>query len=105
MKIAVITYGTAQLFKSRKQATRFFKLAMLGCEGAERDRYSNVYFSLEAGETWRIKDREDLPPFVVDDPRELRLMKERGQFDLAKCLEASKAVYGTGRDFWNKETA
>lgn len=105
MKIAVITYGRAQLFSSRKKATRFFKLAMLGCEGAERERYSNVYFALEAGESWRIKDRDDLPPFVVDDPQELRRMKEAGTFDLVKCLEAAIAEYGTESDFWNRETA
>ena len=98
-KIAVICYGTAQLFKSRKRAMEFYFDCAVGCDGAEKERYFNVYASLKAGEEFRLRSRPDLPPFVDDGVTRMT------DIDLVAVLEKAVAEYGTDKDFWNKRTA
>lgn len=47
--IKVICYDNIELWHSRKTAMEFFKDCIFNSEGAERDRYVNVYFDLEEG--------------------------------------------------------
>ena len=98
-KIAVICYNSAQLFRSRKRAMDFFFEGAVGCEGAEAERYFNVYASLKAGEEFRLKDRPDLPPFVTDG------VTRMVDINIASVREKAVAEYGTDKDFWNRETA
>lgn len=51
MEIITITYGKAQKWRSRKEAIAFFKDAVYSCEGAERERYVNVFMKLLDGKT------------------------------------------------------
>ena len=48
--VDITCYGRLDHWKSRKAALRYFRLAMLGTEGSERDRYCNIYLALEAGQ-------------------------------------------------------
>lgn len=47
--VVVITYGQKQIWDSRAEAIKFYLDAMVSCEGAERDRYTNIYCDLIAG--------------------------------------------------------
>ena len=47
--VVVITYGQKQIWDSRAEATKFYLEAMASCEGAERDRYTNIYIALTSG--------------------------------------------------------
>ena len=48
-KVTTITYGKAEEWDTRQDAIKFFIDAINGCEGAERDRYVNVYMKLING--------------------------------------------------------
>ena len=47
--ITTICYGKADHWKSRKEAIEFFLDCMRNSEGAERDRYTSIYFDLLDG--------------------------------------------------------
>lgn len=47
--VTVITYGQKQIWDSRKDAIAFYLEGMAYCEGAERDRYTNIYLDLISG--------------------------------------------------------
>lgn len=46
--VRVTCYGETKTWE-RKDALEFFKGGILCCEGAERDRYVNIYFQLLDG--------------------------------------------------------
>ena len=48
--VTVITYGQKQIWDSRAEAIAFYLEGMMNCEGAERDRYTNIYLALISGE-------------------------------------------------------
>lgn len=45
--ITVVCYDQVEYWHSRKNALDFYRRGILDCEGSERDRYVNVYLSLE----------------------------------------------------------
>ena len=47
--VTVITYGQKQIWDSRAEAIAFYLEGMMNCEGAERDRYINIYLALISG--------------------------------------------------------
>ena len=47
--VTVITYGQKQIWDSRAEAIAFYLEGMMNCEGAERDRYTNIYLALISG--------------------------------------------------------
>ena len=47
--VTVITYGQKQIWDSRAEAIVFYLEGMMNCEGAERDRYTNIYLALISG--------------------------------------------------------
>ena len=49
--IIVICYGKKQIWDSRKNAVEFYLEGMMYCEGAERDRYTNIYLDLISGKS------------------------------------------------------
>ena len=57
--IAVTAYGQVQCFVSKKKAINFYLECMAMSEGAERERYTNIYFALLAGATRINSDKED----------------------------------------------
>lgn len=48
-KITVVCYGREQIFNTRQEAKDFYLDCMNCSEGAERDRYTNIFLMLEAG--------------------------------------------------------
>lgn len=49
--VKVRVYGKWKTFKSHEEAMNFFMEGMIACDGAERDRYTGIYFQLKAGAT------------------------------------------------------
>ena len=49
--VKVRVYGKWKKFKSRIDAMNFFMDGIISCDGAERDRYTGIYFQLKAGAT------------------------------------------------------
>lgn len=49
-KIIIICYCQAEEWESRKQAKAFYMDCMFNSEGAERDRYVNIFRQLEEGQ-------------------------------------------------------
>ena len=86
-RIAVICHGTAKMFRSRKNAMEHFFRGMLQSEGSESERCKSVYASLKAGESFKIKGRPDLPPFVVDS---MTLMRD---CDVVSTMEDAVSEY------------
>lgn len=50
-RITTICYGKKDTWQSREEALAFFLQAMVGSEGSEQERYSNIYLQLCLGMT------------------------------------------------------
>ena len=48
-KIIVVCYGKAEIWEDREKAKEFYFDCMMNSEGAERDRYVNIYMQLCQG--------------------------------------------------------
>ncbi len=57
-KIVCKCYGKEQEFTSRKKAIDFYLDCMMNSDGAERDRYTNIYLDLQEGKTY-CTDEDD----------------------------------------------
>lgn len=69
-KVKVICYDKTEEWGSRKEAEDFYRRCIAGSEGAERERYVNIYAKLRNG--WDVCSDSD-----GIDPREIaELMKE-----------------------------
>lgn len=47
--VVVICYGQEEFWGDRNEAIAFYLEGMMACEGAERDRYTNIYCDLIEG--------------------------------------------------------
>ena len=47
--VKITCYGVTKVGKNRQDAIKEFLEGMLCCEGAERDRYTNIYLQLTSG--------------------------------------------------------
>lgn len=47
--VTTVCYGKVQEWEGRSKARKFFLEAMMNTEGAERERYTNVYFGIIKG--------------------------------------------------------
>ena len=47
--VVVICYGEEEFWGDRNEAIKFYLEGMMACEGAERDRYTNIYCQLIDG--------------------------------------------------------
>ena len=57
-EVICVCYGHEHKFNSTKEAKAFFLDCMMGSEGSERERYTNIYCQLEEGQTY-CTDMED----------------------------------------------
>ena len=48
--IVVVCYNQIEKWNSRDRAIAFYRQASIECEGAERDRYLNIYWALMIGD-------------------------------------------------------
>ena len=44
--VTTVCYGKVQEWDDRSEARNFFLNAMMNSEGAERERYANIYFGI-----------------------------------------------------------
>ena len=49
--VTTVCYGKVQEWDDRSEARNFFLNAMMNSEGAERERYANIYFGIVRGQT------------------------------------------------------
>lgn len=47
--VTTVCYGKVQEWDDRSEARNFFLNAMMNTEGAERERYANIYFGIVRG--------------------------------------------------------
>lgn len=50
-RVTTICYGQKQEWEDRWEAVDFFKEGVMACDGAEKERYTNILLKLLAGET------------------------------------------------------
>lgn len=50
-KITTVCYGKEDTWATKEAAEQFFLQAMMGSDGSERDRYTNIYIKLQMGMT------------------------------------------------------
>ena len=48
--VTTVCYGKVQEWDDRSEARNFFLNAMMNSEGAERERYANIYFGIVRGQ-------------------------------------------------------
>lgn len=54
-KIVTVYYGKEESWESKEAAEQFFQFflrAMMGSDGSERERYTNIYIKLQMGMTF-----------------------------------------------------
>lgn len=51
-KITTVCYGKEETWKTKEAAEQFFLQTMMGSDGSERDRYTNIYIKLQTGMTY-----------------------------------------------------
>lgn len=49
--VTIVCYGSKEVVERKKAMDNYFE-AMCCCEGAERERYTNIYCRLKCGETY-----------------------------------------------------
>ena len=49
--VTITCYGSTEVWDSRAEAMKFYLEGMTACEGAERNRYTNIYLQLLEGRT------------------------------------------------------
>ena len=50
--VTTVCYGKVQEWDDRSEARNFFLNAMMNSEGAERERYANIYFGIVRGQDY-----------------------------------------------------
>ncbi len=50
--VTTACYGKVQEWDDRSEARNFFLNAMMNSEGAERERYANIYFGIFRGQDY-----------------------------------------------------
>lgn len=55
-KIVTVCYGKEESWESKEAAGQFFLQAMMGSDGSERERYTNIYIKLQMGMTFCTDD-------------------------------------------------
>lgn len=48
-KIVTVWYGKEESWESKEAAEQFFLQAMMGSDGSEKERYTNIYIKLQMG--------------------------------------------------------
>lgn len=51
-KITTVCYGKEDTWETKGAAEQFFLQAMMGSDGSERNRYTNIYIKLQMGLTY-----------------------------------------------------
>ena len=57
--VTTVCYGKVQEWDDRSEARNFFLNAMTNSEGAERERYANIYFGIIRGQDFSTDSETD----------------------------------------------
>ena len=57
--VTTVCYGKVQEWDDRSEARNFFLNAMMNSEGAERERYANIYFGIVSGQDYCTDSETD----------------------------------------------
>lgn len=57
--VTTVCYGKVQEWDDRSEARNFFLNAMMNSEGAERERYANIYFRIIRGQDYCTDSETD----------------------------------------------
>ena len=57
--VTTVCYGKVQEWDDRSEARNFFLNAMMNSEGAERERYANIYFGIVRGQDYCTDSEAD----------------------------------------------
>ena len=57
--VTTVCYGKVQEWDDRSEARNFFLNAMMNSEGAERERYANIYFGIIRGQDYCTDSEND----------------------------------------------
>lgn len=57
--VTTVCYGKVQEWDDRSEARNFFLNAMMNSEGAERERYANIYFRIIRGQDFCTDSETD----------------------------------------------
>lgn len=57
--VTTVCYGKVQEWDDRSESRNFFLNAMMNSEGAERERYANIYFGLVRGQGYCTDSETD----------------------------------------------
>lgn len=57
--VTTVCYGKVQEWEDRSEARNFFLNAMMNSEGAERERYANIYFGIVRGQCYCTDSETD----------------------------------------------
>ena len=57
--VTTVCYGKVQEWDDRSEARNFFLNAMMNSEGAERERYANIYFGIVRGQDYCTDSEPD----------------------------------------------
>lgn len=57
--VTTVCYGKVQEWDDRSEARNFFLNAMMNSEGAERERYANIYFGIIRGQDFCTDSETD----------------------------------------------
>lgn len=57
--VTTVCYGKVQEWDDRSEARNFFLNAMMNTEGAERERYANIYFGIVRGQDYYTDSETD----------------------------------------------
>ena len=57
--VTTVCYGKVQEWDDRSEARNFFLNAMMNSEGAERERYANIYLGIVRGQDYCTDSETD----------------------------------------------
>ena len=58
-EVTTVCYGKVQKWDNRSEAKRYYLDAMLNAEGAERERYANIYLGIVRGQDYCTDSETD----------------------------------------------
>lgn len=82
-RVVTICYGKAEQWNSREEAENFYHRAMMMCEGAEQERYLNIYCALKEGNmVCGDGEKHSMTNEVVNQILSIRQSGRTNMFDL-----------------------
>lgn len=75
-KVTVVCYKQERLFNTRQEAKEFYLDCMNNSEGAERERYANIFLMLESGENICYDYEDEYKEFLEENTKKKYITRE-----------------------------